>query len=84
MAACTRASGAVAKWLKALPLTTVAMDGDDGANVAFNVAHFDGIAEIMKPRKKRHRELSPEQRAELATRMRRINQARRLQSQAPV
>ena len=30
--------------LKALPFTTVHQDGDDGANVLFEVEHFDEVA----------------------------------------
>jgi len=64
LAACTNGSGSVAKRLKALPFTTVAQDGADGANVVFDVAHFDRVAEIMKPR--RRRRLSPEARQRFA------------------
>jgi len=64
LAACTNGSGAIAKRLKALPFTTVAQDGADGANVIFDLAHFDQVAEIMLPR--RRRRLSPEARQRLA------------------
>lgn len=60
LAACTDKAGGVAKRLKAFPFTTVAQDGSDGANVLFDVEHFDEVAEIMLPRKRRR--LSPEQR----------------------
>ena len=43
------------------------MGGDDGVNVAFDIRHFDQVAEIMKPRR-RHRhgfKLSSEQRQKL-------------------
>ncbi|MFH1923803.1 MAG: hypothetical protein ABIP48_28425 [Planctomycetota bacterium] len=64
LAACTNGRGPVANRLKALPFTTVAQEGDDGVNVLFDVAHFDQVAEIMKPRLRRR--LSPEQRQRLA------------------
>jgi len=60
LTACTKAAGSVANRLKALPFTTVAQDGSDGANVLFDVNHFDVVATIMKPR--RRRRLSPEAR----------------------
>ena len=60
LAACTKAAGSVANRLKALPFTTVAQDGSDGSNVLFDVVHFDLVAKIMKPR--RRRRLSPEAR----------------------
>jgi hypothetical protein len=52
LAACTNTAGPVAKRLKALPFTTVAQDGADGATVLFDVEHFDEVAEIMKPRRR--------------------------------
>ena len=64
LAACTKTAGSVAKRLKALPFTTVIQDGDDGANVMFHVKHFDAVARIMKPCKRRR--LSAEHRARLA------------------
>ena len=63
LAACTNTSGPVAKRLKALPFATVAQDGTDGANVVFDVEHFDEVAAIMRPRK---RKLSEEHKAKLA------------------
>jgi hypothetical protein len=39
--------------------------GDDGANVSFDVSDFRAIAEVMRP--KRRRQLSPEQKARLAS-----------------
>ena len=40
LAACTNKAGSIANRLKALPFTTVAQDGDDGANILFPVDHF--------------------------------------------
>ena len=60
LAACTKTAGSVAKRLKALPFAQTAQDGDDGANVVFPVEHFEEVAIIMKPRKRRR--LSPEAR----------------------
>jgi hypothetical protein len=68
LAACTVKSGQVAKRLKALPFTTVAQDGDDGANVVFPVEHFEEVAAIMKPR--RRRRLSERQWAAAVERLR--------------
>lgn len=62
--ASTNASGAVAKCLKALPFTEVVQDGSDGSNVTFDLEHFDEVAQIMKPRKRRR--LSEEHKARLA------------------
>jgi len=53
LAACTNHAGPIANRLKALPYTQVAQDGDDGANVVFDVKHFDKVAQIMKPRRRR-------------------------------
>jgi hypothetical protein len=46
-----------------LPFTTTAQDGTDGATVVFDVEHFEAVAEIMQPR--RRRRLSPEARQRL-------------------
>ena len=64
LAACTDKAGPIAKRLKALPFTTTHQDGDDGANVLFEVEHFDEVAEIMIPR--RRRQVSEEERRRLA------------------
>jgi hypothetical protein len=42
-------------------------DGDDGVNVVFHVDHFDEVAAIMKPR--RRRRLTPSQRAKRVERL---------------
>ena len=63
LVACTNRAGSVAKRLKALPFVTVVQDGTDGVNATFPPDHFDAVAEIMKPRKRRR--LSGEQRAKL-------------------
>jgi hypothetical protein len=68
LAACTKRRGQIVNRLKALQFTTVAQDGDDGANVLFDVEHFDQVAEIMRPR--RRRRLSPEARRAAAERLR--------------
>lgn len=61
LVAATNSAGSVAMRLKALPFVQVAQDGADGVNVTFPLEHFDAVAEIMKPRKRRR--LSEEQRA---------------------
>jgi len=74
LAACTDKAGPIANQLKALTFVTVAQDGDDGVNVVFDVEHFDQVAEIMKPR--RRRRLSPEQRQNAAERLREYQPAK--------
>ena len=64
LVACTKNAGPVAKRLIALPFTEVAQDGTDGANVVFDLEHFEEVAEIMRPRKRRR--LSEEHKAKLA------------------
>jgi len=64
LAACTDKAGGVARRLKALPFTTVAQDGDDGANILFDMEHFEAVAEIIKPKRlPGPRKLTEEQRA---------------------
>ena len=41
LAACANKPGRAAKRLKSLPFTKVARDGDDGANVLFDIERFD-------------------------------------------
>ena len=53
LAACTNFAGRIAKRVRGLPFVTVAQDGDDGINATFDVKHFDEVAEIMKPRRRR-------------------------------
>jgi len=64
LAACTNKRGSVAKRLRDLDCTTVVQDGVDGVNTAFHVDHFDAVAAIMKP--KRRRRVTPKLRAHLA------------------
>ena len=68
MAACTDRPGRIANKLTALPFIEAAQNGDDGANVVFDVAYFDEVAKIMKPR--RRRRMSDAQKASAATRLR--------------
>ena len=67
LSACTDRRGPVAKHLAELPFTTLVQDGADGVNVTFNVAHFDEVAKIMKPR--RRCRLSESQRQAAAERL---------------
>ena len=53
LAACTNHVGRVANKLKALPFTNVVRDGDDGVDVVFDEEHFEEVARIMKPQKRR-------------------------------
>ena len=64
LVASTNHAGRVATRLRELPFTELAMDGADGANVLFTVDHFDEVAQILKPR--RRRRLSEEHKARLA------------------
>ena len=75
LAACTRTAGPIAKRLKALPFATVAQDGSDGANVVFPVNHFEEVAAIMKPR--RRRVVSDQERERLAALSRQYSPLRR-------
>ena len=50
-----------------LPFTKVAQDGDDGANTLFPVEHFEEVAKIMRP--KRRRRMTEEQRRVAADRL---------------
>ena len=67
LAACTD-SIRIANRLKRLPFATVAQDGDDGANVLFDVEHFAEVAKIMKPR--RRRRMTEGQKQQAAKRLR--------------
>jgi len=53
LAACTNTAGAVSKRLRALPFVEVVQDASDGINATFDVKHFDEVAAIMKPRRRR-------------------------------
>ena len=53
LAACTNNRGTIAKRLKTLPFVAVVQDGDDGINASFHVDHFEEVAAIMRPKRKR-------------------------------
>ena len=63
LAASTNHPGRVANKLKAMACCAVYQDGDDGITVTFDVADFEQVAAVMKPRSKRT--LNPEQKAKL-------------------
>ena len=67
LVACTNRLGPVANKLIALPFTKVVQEGGDGANMSFDLEHFDEIARIMKPR--RRRRLSPDERVRRVQRL---------------
>lgn len=67
LAASTNRLGPVANALKTLPFATLAKEGSDGVTVLFDVQHFDEVARILKPR--RRRRLSPEERAKRTKRL---------------
>jgi hypothetical protein len=62
LAASTNTRGPVANQLA--KLGRIHQDGDDGITVVFDVADFDAVAKVMKP--KRRRKLSPWERSNLA------------------
>ncbi len=64
LVACTNTAGATAKRLRELPFARVQQDGADGTNVVFAAEHFDEVAEIMRP--KRRRVVSGKERKRLA------------------
>ena len=66
--ASTNRLGSVANRLKALAFTEVVQEGSDGVNVLFDLEHFDEVARVMKPRKRRR--LSPAERAKRVKRLR--------------
>ena len=74
LAACTKRSGRIANKLMALSFIELAQDGDDGTNVVFDAAHFDEVARIMKPR--RRRRMSDAQKAAAAERLRQYQPAK--------
>jgi len=55
--------------LRRLPCCKLWTDGDDGATFLFHVDHFNVVAEVVKPRRRRHCHLSPEQRQQNAERL---------------
>ena len=68
LSACTNSLGPVANTLKGLPFTTTVQEGSDGASILFDAKHFEEVARIMKPRKRRR--LSPVKRARRVQRLR--------------
>jgi hypothetical protein len=62
--------GAVANRVAALPYATVTQNGSDGMNITFPVEHFNEVAAIVHPR--RRRRLSDEQRAKSVSNLRRF------------
>lgn len=62
LAACTNNSGALAGRLMRLEFIRrdLSQVGSDGVNAVFHIEHFDEVASLMKPRKRR--QMSPEQR----------------------
>lgn len=63
LAASMRIRGPISNRVKALPFTKIAQDGDDGSTYTFPADHFEAVAEIMVP--KRRRQWTEEQREEL-------------------
>ena len=63
----TKGRGSITKRLAALDCAIVTQDGTDGINATFHVDDFDQVAEVMKPRKRRHgRPMTDEQKQQLA------------------
>ena len=67
LAASTNTRGGITRKLAALDCTTVVQDGSDGINATFHVRDFEQVAELMKPRRRRH--LTVEQRRAAAERL---------------
>lgn len=63
LAAATDSRGGTATKLASLACCTPVQDGDDGLTVVFPLEHFEQVAALMKPR--RRRRLSPEDRDRL-------------------
>lgn len=56
-------AGSINEQVKRLPFVTVSQDGSDGANVLFEVRHFNQVAAIVQPRRRPpKRTMTPEQR----------------------
>lgn len=55
LAACTNRKGPISARLRKLKFLErdQSQDGDDGINAVFHVQHFDAVAEIMQPKRKR-------------------------------
>ncbi len=82
LVASTAKRGRVARELLALAVTTLFRDGDDGLDVLFHVSHFEQVAELLKPR--RRRRLSEAQRERLANMGREnLRRQREVNVQAP-
>jgi hypothetical protein len=64
LAACTNGRGPTVTRLTALACVKVAQNGTDGVNVLFDVADFEQVAAIMRP--KRRRKVSEAERQRLA------------------
>ena len=64
--ASTKRAGAVAKRLAALECVEITQNGNDGVNARFHVDDFRQVAAILKPRRRRRRVMSPEQREQFA------------------
>jgi hypothetical protein len=67
LVACIDGHRLLAKRLASLPGVQLVADGDDGANVVFDVADFATVAKLLKPR--RRRVLTPEQRQQASDRL---------------
>ena len=67
LAASTNTRGGIARKLAVLNCTTVVQDGSDGINATFHIRDFEQVAELMKPRRRRH--LTVEQRRAAAERL---------------
>jgi len=60
----TNNRGRTAKILAALPFVRIEQDAEDGFTLSFDAQHFDEVAQIAKP--KRRRQVSDAERARLA------------------
>jgi hypothetical protein len=68
LVACTNSRGPTRNGLLQVPTANLVQDGDDGANITFDVRHMGLVADIMGAKRRVH--LSPEQRAKQVERLR--------------
>jgi len=67
----------VAGRLRKLRCCRVHQDGDFGElTVVFDIADFEKVAKVMRPRQRRQTNLTPEQRADIGSRLRRAKERR--------
>ena len=76
LAACIDKHPLIIKRVSKLPFMTLHQHGNDGANLLFDVEHFDKVIKFMKPYKRR--KLSEEQKAESVERLKQYGLKKKL------